>query len=178
MLKKRSSQKRHNNKSLYESIIKDVSKVVKTCLNEALLNWSDSDIDDSGIIKTDDTVKKISEDDIIRSPEDIFNKIDPVSFRESGNYIEFKIDLSYLPWYSGDREYVPLFELYNIHRNTIIKVEFEYFGDYSEWRLDEDEIYELFGKEDEDLADEIIDYFFEHIDNWLAASMYEHLDLN
>jgi len=34
MLTKRSSQKRHKNNSLYESIMRDVSKAVKRHLNE------------------------------------------------------------------------------------------------------------------------------------------------
>lgn len=46
MLTKRSSQKRNNNK-LYESIMKDVSKVVKKHLNEVLLNWENDTVNNS-----------------------------------------------------------------------------------------------------------------------------------
>ena len=49
MLTKRSSQKkkRNNNKSLYESIMRDVSKVVKKHLNEVLVNWENDTVNNS-----------------------------------------------------------------------------------------------------------------------------------
>jgi hypothetical protein len=49
MLTKRSSQKkkRNNNNSLYESIINDVSKVVKKHLNEVLMNWENDTVNNS-----------------------------------------------------------------------------------------------------------------------------------